>query len=127
MKAFVIGAEIPKDDPDAGSFSMGPNLWPKSIPKEDFEIPIMEYRAKMVELVKVLLKILARGLPKEWGCAPNVFEGFTIKPSIPMRLLHYPPSATRDERQFGGIFLNVSFLHPILMCLQSVIIRTLVV
>lgn len=103
-KAFIIGAEVPADDPEAGTFSTGPNLWPKALPREDFQIPSMEYQSKMVELVKVLLKILALGLPKEWGCLPDVFDELAVNPSIPMRLLHYAPQTVRDERQFGGTF-----------------------
>ncbi|KAH8889985.1 Clavaminate synthase-like protein [Thozetella sp. PMI_491] len=100
-EAFVIGAEIPADDPDAGNFSMGPNLWPKSLPDEEFRLPIMDYREKMVELVKVILRILARGLPASWNQPPDVFDEFTIKPSLPMRLLHYPPKTVVDDEQYG--------------------------
>ncbi|RYP02758.1 hypothetical protein DL764_005632 [Monosporascus ibericus] len=100
-EAFIIGAEVPAEDPEAGTFSTGPNLWPKSLPKEDFQIPIMEYQKTMLELVKVLLKILALGLPKDWACPPNVFDELAVNPSMPMRLLHYAPQAVRDERQFG--------------------------
>lgn len=102
-QAFIIGAEISEDDPDCGTFSTGPNLWPKCLPDEEFRKPIMEYQAKMFALVKVLLKILALGLPKEWNCPPDVLDEFAVKPSIPMRLLHYAPQPVRDERQFGGM------------------------
>lgn len=64
-KCFIIGHEVPEDHPDSGTFSTGPNLWPKSLPENQFRIPIMQYQARMVQLVKVLLKILARGLPSE--------------------------------------------------------------
>lgn len=101
-QAFIIGAEVPADDPEAGTFSTGPNLWPKSLAKEDFEMPIMEYQGKMVQLAKVLLKILALGLPEAWGCPPDVFDELAVNPSIPMRLLHYAPQPVKDERQFGG-------------------------
>ncbi len=94
---------MPKNDPDAGKFSTGPNLWPKSLPKENFETPIMEYRSMMVKLAELMVKILALGLPKEWGCSPNVFDELTVKPSIPMRLLHYGPQSSIDPRQFGGL------------------------
>lgn len=56
----------------------------------------------MVELVKVILKILARGLPAEWQCPNDVFDAATIDPSIPMRLLHYAPQSAKNENQFGG-------------------------
>ncbi|KAI0010263.1 Clavaminate synthase-like protein [Xylariaceae sp. FL0662B] len=100
-EAFIIGAEVPADDPDAGTFSTGPNLWPKQIPDEEFRIPIMEYQATMLELTKTLLKILALGLPKAWGCPPDVMDEFAVNPSMPMRLLHYAPQQVLDQRQFG--------------------------
>ncbi|KAL9619342.1 MAG: hypothetical protein Q9160_006022 [Pyrenula sp. 1 TL-2023] len=101
-EAFIFGAEISPDHPDSGTFSMGPNQWPKSIPDEDFRILLMNYQAKMVGLVKELLKILARGLPAEWKCPPDVFEAAAASnPVIPVRLLHYAPQTVKDERQFG--------------------------
>ncbi|EER28088.1 2-oxoglutarate-dependent dioxygenase asL3 [Coccidioides posadasii str. Silveira] len=100
-EAFIIGAEIPEDDPDCGSFSTGPNLWPDAIPESEFRTPIMEYQSTMVNLVKVLLKILARGLPAAWNCPPDVFDKFAENPSIPMRLLHYAPQPVKHENQFG--------------------------
>ncbi|KAJ5872920.1 leucoanthocyanidin dioxygenase [Penicillium soppii] len=101
-ECFIIGHEVPEDDPDCGTFSTGPNLWPKSLPEGKFRIPIMEYQARMVELVKVLLKIIARGLPQEWNCPPDVLDPLAQNnPSIPMRLLHYGPQPIKDERQFG--------------------------
>ena len=62
----------------------------------------MEYQSKMLDLVSVILDILARGLPKDWGCPSNVFESLLEKPSIPMRFLNYKPVSTKDPRQFGG-------------------------
>ncbi|KAL3433427.1 hypothetical protein BDV09DRAFT_171947 [Aspergillus tetrazonus] len=101
-ECFIIGHEVPEDHPDSGTFSTGPNLWPKSLPEDQFRIPIMKYQARMVQLVKVLLKILARGLPSEWNCPPDALDALAEnEPSIPMRLLHYAPQPVRDERQFG--------------------------
>ena len=56
---------MPKSHPDAGSFSTGPNLWPRYLDKGEFEAPLIVYRSKMVELAEALVKILALGLPKE--------------------------------------------------------------
>ncbi|KAK3192892.1 hypothetical protein K4F52_001249 [Lecanicillium sp. MT-2017a] len=100
-ETFIVGAEIPADHPDAGTFSCGPNLWPQSIPDQDFRQPVMAYQAQMVDLVKTLLKILRRGLPESWNCAPDVLDVLTENASIPMRMLHYAPQPVRDERQFG--------------------------
>ena len=70
----------------------------------------MEYQSTMLELVKTLLSILALGLPKAWGCSPNVFDEFAVRPSMPMRLLHYAPQAIRDDRQFGGMIQEPTLL-----------------
>ncbi|KAH0600353.1 hypothetical protein MHUMG1_01349 [Metarhizium humberi] len=100
-ETFMVGAEIPADHPDAGSFSTGPNLWPSKIPEDQFRKPVMDYQAKMVNLAKVLLKILGRGLPKEWGHPPSVLEKLAENPSIPMRMLHYAPQEVLHDTQFG--------------------------
>ncbi|KAI0382679.1 Clavaminate synthase-like protein [Hypomontagnella monticulosa] len=100
-ECFIIGHEVPADDPEAGTFSTGPNLWPKSLKDEEFRTPIMEYQATMLELSKVLLKLLAHGLPKAWGQPPDVMDDLAVNPSMPMRLLHYAPQEVQDERQFG--------------------------
>jgi isopenicillin N synthase-like dioxygenase len=62
----------------------------------------MEYREIMLELSKKVMRILAQGLPKEWNCAPDVFDEFFYKPSGNLRLLHYPPQTSTDPRQLGG-------------------------
>jgi len=100
-EGFVIGAEIPKDHPDAGTFLTGPNQWPKALKPEEFQKPIMNYRDNMVGLAKKVMRVLALGLPKEWGCAPDVFDEFFVDPSGNMRLLHYPPQTSTDPRQMG--------------------------
>jgi isopenicillin N synthase-like dioxygenase len=102
----MVGREVPEDDPDCGSFSTGPNLWPSSLSKEKFQDHIMEYQSRMLALVKNILDILALGLPKAWECPPDVFDSLLDKPSIPMRFLHYAPVQAMDPRQFGGEFAS---------------------
>ncbi|KAF2996711.1 hypothetical protein E8E13_005621 [Curvularia kusanoi] len=102
LQGFVIGAEIPKDHPDAGTFLTGPNQWPKSLTADEFQRPVMHYRDNMVGLAEKVLRILALGLPKEWNCAPDVFDDFFINPSGNLRLLHYPPQTSTDPRQLGA-------------------------
>lgn len=110
-KTFIFGREVPADHPDAGSFSTGPNQWPETLPDNQFRLPIMDYQAKMMDLVKKICTILALGLPKEFGQSPKVFDPLTVEPSIPMRLLHYAPQPYRDEAQFGGKFPPQSVFH----------------
>ena len=75
-----MGLETPADAPGAGTFHTGPNQWPKSLADEEFRTPLMDYHGKMIEMVEVILKILARGLPESWNCPPDVFDELTIKP-----------------------------------------------
>ncbi|KAL3426671.1 citrinin biosynthesis oxygenase CtnA [Phlyctema vagabunda] len=99
-EGFFIGAEVPASDPRAGTFLTGPNLWPKSLPRESFQEPLEAYRMKMVELAEIVLKALARGLPSP--ATPDIFNEFMIEPSGNLRLLHYPPQTSVDERQLGA-------------------------
>jgi len=64
----------------------------------------------MVKLAEIVLRILALGLPSHQS-SPNVFDEFTIKPSGNLRLLHYPPQISTDEKQLGGKISDV--LNPI--------------
>ncbi|KAJ5788387.1 hypothetical protein N7457_003377 [Penicillium paradoxum] len=113
-KGFIIGRETPADAPEAGTFHTGPNQWPRTLREEDFRIPLMEYHGKMIEMVKVILKVLARGLPAQWNCPPDVFDGLTVDPSAPLRLLYYAPQPIKRAHQFGvgehTDFGNVSVL-----------------
>ncbi|RAL07193.1 uncharacterized protein BO97DRAFT_418812 [Aspergillus homomorphus CBS 101889] len=82
-ECFIIGHEVSLSDPESGTFSTGPNLWPAALPDEHFRTPIMQYQATMVVLVQTLLKILARGLPREWNCGPDVLDALAQnRPSI---------------------------------------------
>lgn len=101
-QAYSVNAGVPEDDPEAGTFFTGPNLWPKSLPDDVFRTPVLHYQTVLTTLGKTLLEILARGLPREWGCSPNVFDEYMKDPSNRMRLLHYAPQPIRDESQFGG-------------------------
>ncbi|KAL4790349.1 hypothetical protein BDV19DRAFT_382360 [Aspergillus venezuelensis] len=113
-EGYILGRETPADAPEAGTFHTGPNQWPKSLPAEEFSIPIMKYHAKMIEMVKAIVKVLAAGLPKEWNCPPDVFDELTVNPSAPLRLLYYAPQPVVNENQFGvgahTDFGNVSVL-----------------
>jgi hypothetical protein len=107
-QGYFIGADVPKEDPRAGTFLTGPNFWPKSLPREEFEVPLMNYRGRMEELAKLVLKILALGLP---NVSPNLFDEFMTNASGNLRLLHYPPQLVLDERQLGGKLLSRCFFE----------------
>ena len=53
----------------------------------------------MLKLSSVVFEILARGLPYD----NNIFTPFVSNdPVCAVRLLHYPPQTSRDERQLGA-------------------------
>lgn len=97
-EGLYIGEEIHPGDDRAGKFLQGPNLWPETLPEDAFRAPITEYRDRMVALAHSLLTILALGLP--YG--PDIFEDFQLQPVANVRLLHYPPQMSTDEKQLGG-------------------------
>ena len=57
----------------------------------------------MVRLPETVLRILALGLPAHLS-KPHLFDEFMIQPSGNLRLLHYPPQSSQDERQPVGTF-----------------------
>lgn len=104
MQGFFVGPEMSAEDPRAGQFLQGPNLWPASLRREDFEVPLQDYRQRMVTLAENVLQILAQGL--EVDAHDSLFNDFMDTPSANLRLLHYPPQTTTDELQLGGMSQN---------------------
>ncbi|PVH86101.1 2og-Fe oxygenase family protein [Cadophora sp. DSE1049] len=102
-EGFYVGQEIPATDPrvQRNAFLMGPNLWPNPchISEEVFRKPMSEYYAKMYALSLQVMDVLAAGMP--YG--PNVFDEFCDNDAVAsIRLLHYPPDKSNDERQLGA-------------------------
>ena len=80
---------------------MGPNLWPPKelVPEEVFRKPMERYYGVMFELALKVLEIIAKGLP--YG--DDVFEEFVSNDAVAsVRLLHYPPQETEEEKQLGA-------------------------
>lgn len=88
------------NDPRAGRFLQGPNLWPQNLDSASFRAPIQDYHARMVFLAELVLELLRVALPV--SVAENLFDDFKKQPSANLRLLHYPPQISKDERQYGG-------------------------
>ncbi|KAF2097228.1 putative 2OG-Fe(II) oxygenase family oxidoreductase [Rhizodiscina lignyota] len=93
-EGFYIGREIPPNDI---SFLRGPNQWPE-LPEENFHGPITEYYKHMLSLCNGLMEILVIGL----GHNPAVLGTFMREPVCNLKLLHYPPHNSTDERLFGA-------------------------
>ncbi|KAH6678479.1 2og-Fe oxygenase family protein [Halenospora varia] len=102
-EGFYIGQEIPASDPrvQASAFLMGPNLWPSPslLPEPLFRQPMEKYYQAMYSLSLTIMDVLAATLP--YG--PKVFQEFCSNDAVAsIRLLHYPPDTSNDERQLGA-------------------------
>ncbi|KPI43057.1 putative iron/ascorbate oxido [Cyphellophora attinorum] len=96
-EGYYVGREVPAKDM---SFSRGPNQWPppESLPDDHFRNPITEYWQYLVQLCDTMMEILTLGL----GHDISVLQNFTREPAANLKLLHYPPHLSKDERQFGA-------------------------
>jgi isopenicillin N synthase-like dioxygenase len=102
-EGFYVGQDIPASDPRVqnNAFLMGPNLWPDSslISEEVFRKPCEEYFAKIYALSLKVMDVIAAGMP--YG--PHVFDEFCSNEAVAnIRLLHYPPDKSNDDRQLGA-------------------------
>ncbi|KAI8962667.1 Clavaminate synthase-like protein [Daldinia sp. FL1419] len=100
-EGFFIGQHIPADDPrsQAHPYLIGPNIFPKGLPDEALKVPTETYYSAIFELSCRVMEILAKGLP--YG--DDVFIPFVSNdPVCALRLLHYPPQNSKDERQLGA-------------------------
>ncbi|KAK4548638.1 hypothetical protein LTR36_009549 [Oleoguttula mirabilis] len=93
-EGFYIGREVPPTDT---GFLRGPNQWP-DLPEQTFHGPVTDYYQHMLRLGKALLEMLVIGL----GHDISVLETLTKEPVVNLKLLHYPPHLSKDERQFGA-------------------------
>ncbi|KAH8665885.1 hypothetical protein BGZ60DRAFT_540026 [Tricladium varicosporioides] len=102
-EGFYIGQEIPATDPRVlrSAFLMGPNLWPSPtlLPEPLFRHPMEKYYQAMYSLSLTIMDVIAATLP--YG--PDVFSEFCSNDAVAsIRLLHYPPDTSNDERQLGA-------------------------
>ncbi|KAE8553906.1 hypothetical protein EYB25_002444 [Talaromyces marneffei] len=131
-EGFYTGVDLPADDPrvQARRFLMGTNVWPDAslLPKDEFCKPAKKYHDALMKLSINVLKLIERTLP--YG--PGIFDEFIANdPITPMRVLHYPPARTEEERNgtiqygasahtdFGAITLLLQEKSPGLEVLDS--------
>jgi hypothetical protein len=120
-----VGAEVAAEDPRAGKFLHGPNMWPSSLEDSDFQAPLMEYLSRLTRVAELLLEMLRQALPNP--PSEDLFKEFQERPSTNLRLLHYPPQVSFDERQlgagahtdFGGIQTECHNYSPVLTFAQG--------
>ncbi|KUI52950.1 Sexual differentiation process protein isp7 [Cytospora mali] len=100
-EGFYIGKHIPAESERSRAHPelLGENIFPASLHDTVFKKPTEAYYTAVLELSLKVLEILAKGLP--YG--DDIFKEFVSNdPVCIMRLLHYPPQASQDERQLGA-------------------------
>ncbi|KAH9886566.1 Clavaminate synthase-like protein [Xylariomycetidae sp. FL2044] len=100
-EGFYVGQHVEDADERARRHPqlIGPNVFPKELDDEVLRVPTETYYAALFKLSCRVMEMLARGLP--YG--DDVFGPFTSNdPVCSIRLLHYPPQRTTDERQLGA-------------------------
>jgi isopenicillin N synthase-like dioxygenase len=90
-EAFDLARDLPPGDYGAASRLLGPNVWPRELPR--FRAAVSAYYDEVFALGRVLLRSfgLALGLP------PTFFDGYLSRPPSQLRLIHYvPPPASAE-------------------------------
>ena len=97
-ESFMMMREAGPDDPDyrSGSYLTGPNVWPNKPVK--FKERVTKYANEMTRLCERLTFIILKAL----GIPENHHQNLFHKPTIWLRLLHYPPQTTLDEDLYGS-------------------------
>jgi isopenicillin N synthase-like dioxygenase len=94
-ESLMIMQETLRDDPAYGAPLRGPNQWPAELPQ--FRTVALDYMERMTRLGLAMAGALAEalGLPRDW------FLPFFDKPTLFLRLLHYPRQPN-EEGLFGS-------------------------
>ncbi len=101
QKGFYIGQDIPNDDERAKKHPLliGANIFPQGVSSSVIKDPTEEYYRAVFALGCKIMEVLAKGLP--YG--DDIFDEFlSDDPICSMRLLHYPPQTSTDEKQLGA-------------------------
>ncbi len=96
-ESILIMHELDPDDPDllAGKPLQGPNQWPAGQPS--LRTAALDYMAALEDLGRRLVHLIARSL----GLPQDHFDAHFERPTVFLRLLHYPPQP-REEGLFGS-------------------------
>ncbi len=102
--SYDIGVDLPLDHPDvvAGLPLHGPNQWPEL---SLFREPLEAYFAAVRDFGMQLLKLFARSLDLE----DDFFVQHYTRPTILMRLMHYPPQEQAIDPNSIGATAHTDF------------------
>jgi isopenicillin N synthase-like dioxygenase len=91
-EGLYFGTELPADDSRAGLPLHGQNLFPTQVP--DLAPAVLSYLDSLTSLAQTVL----RGIAISLDLAGDYFEaGYTARPTVLLRVFHYPPQAPADD------------------------------
>jgi isopenicillin N synthase-like dioxygenase len=97
-EGFYFGRDIPADDPEAALPLHGPNVWPREDLVPGFRAAAEEYMAKLTDLGRRLVKLVAESL----GLPPAHFDAAFTRPMTFLRPLRY--DAAEASAPDAGVF-----------------------
>ena len=97
-ESFMMMREARPEDPDVKnkSYLTGPNVWPNQPVK--FKERVTKYANEMTKLCDRLTLIILKML----GIPESQYQNLFQRPTIWLRLLHYPPQILPDEDLYGS-------------------------
>jgi len=97
-ESFMMMREAGPDDPDVknGSYLTGTNVWPNEPSR--FKERVIKYADIMTKLCDQLTLIITKAL----GIRELEYRYLFERPTIWLRLLHYPPQMLNDEDLYGS-------------------------
>lgn len=97
-ESFMMMREAGPDDPDVknGSYLTGANVWPNQPMK--FKERVTKYANEMTKLCDRLTLIILKAL----GIPKRQYQNLFQRPTIWLRLLHYPPQTLPDKDLYGS-------------------------
>lgn len=95
-ESFMMMHPVAADDPRLGQSLQGPNQWPAALPA--FRPAVEAYYDALDETARRLTRLLARAL----GQRDDFFDRSFERPTVYLRLLHYPPLPREAEADLFG-------------------------
>ncbi|KAF5934914.1 hypothetical protein HYC85_026043 [Camellia sinensis] len=106
-EGFVIGIEVPENDPDIEKPLYGPNVWPPSDILPGWRETMEKYHREALEVTKAISRIIALALNLEVDFFDR--QEMLGKPIATLRLLHYEGSVSDPMKGIYGAGAHSDF------------------
>ncbi|CAL5438949.1 unnamed protein product [Camellia sinensis] len=106
-EGFLIGIEVPENDPDIEKPLYGPNVWPPSDILPGWRETMEKYHREALEVTKAISRIIALALNLEVDFFDR--QEMLGKPIATLRLLHYEGSVSDPMKGIYGAGAHSDF------------------